>query len=124
MPAATILQTIVYIWLMMSDKGLDSSAVYQLQVFKTWHALAALIALAGFALRKWSYRTRQVLYPFYLRSADVPLINVAVEMLLGPFVATGSPLRIKNEEAMLKKHFGAEWDAYARGRWRLIPFVY
>jgi len=57
MPAATILQTTVYILLMNSDKGHDSSAVHQLQIFKTWHALVALVALAGYALRKWSFIT-------------------------------------------------------------------
>ena len=82
---------------------------------------------------------------FYLRLADIPLVNRAVDVILDPFVATGSPLgvdprivfsmyfaisirimarRINNEEGMLKEHFGAEWDAYASKRWRLIPFVY
>ncbi|KAG0280720.1 hypothetical protein BGZ95_008998 [Linnemannia exigua] len=32
--------------------------------------------------------------------------------------------RVKNEEAMLKSHFGKEWDVYASKRWRFIPFVY
>ncbi|KAF9946304.1 hypothetical protein BGZ72_000458 [Mortierella alpina] len=82
---------------------------------------------------------------FYLRLAEVPLINTALDLLLDPFVATGSPLgidprigvvipfamligvimyRIMNEEASLKERFGAEWDAYASKRKRLIPYVY
>ncbi|KAF9538605.1 hypothetical protein EC957_006411 [Mortierella hygrophila] len=32
--------------------------------------------------------------------------------------------RVRNEEAMLKGHFGREWDVYASKRWRFIPFVY
>ncbi|KAI8346927.1 hypothetical protein B0O80DRAFT_503051 [Mortierella sp. GBAus27b] len=33
-------------------------------------------------------------------------------------------IRIGLEEAMLKDHFGKEWDEYASKRWRLIPFLY
>ncbi|KAF9286501.1 hypothetical protein BGZ68_002869 [Mortierella alpina] len=82
---------------------------------------------------------------FYLRLAEIPLIDTALDLLLDPFIATGSPLgidprigvvvsfamligvilyRIKNEEAKLKERFGAEWDAYASKRRRLIPYVY
>jgi protein-S-isoprenylcysteine O-methyltransferase Ste14 len=32
--------------------------------------------------------------------------------------------RIRDEEALLRREFGAEWDAYARRSRRLIPFVY
>ncbi|KAG0359316.1 hypothetical protein BC939DRAFT_475319 [Gamsiella multidivaricata] len=32
--------------------------------------------------------------------------------------------RVKNEEIMLSKHFGKEWDVYASKRWRFIPFIY
>ncbi|KAF9575173.1 hypothetical protein EC968_004109 [Mortierella alpina] len=205
MPAATIFQTIVYIFLMIHGKGFGSYAVLQLQTFKVWHALAAVLALVGYVLRRWSFITldrfftyeltirsghrliqtgpykylrhpsytgallnsaatyaliwRQGLWDvasfyilrsaaivaFHLRLAGVPWINTASELLLDPFVATGSPLgldprigavmysvmtllivlvRVKNEEAMLREHFGAEWDAYARQRWRLVPFVY
>ncbi|KAF9936881.1 hypothetical protein BGZ67_001898 [Mortierella alpina] len=203
--ATTILQTAIYILLMIFAKSFDLSAVYQLQEFKAWHGLATLAALAGCALRKWSFVTldrfftyqltirsghklvqtgpyKYLRHPsytgailnsistfillwhqglwdvasicilriaslaaFYLRLADIPLVSTVVEVLLDPFIATGSPLgvdprivmaaqfvlsigmmvrRINNEEAMLKEHFGAEWDAYARRRWRLVPFVY
>ncbi|KAF8928986.1 hypothetical protein EDD21DRAFT_369082 [Dissophora ornata] len=33
-------------------------------------------------------------------------------------------IRVKNEERMLKEHFGREWDEYASKRWRFIPLVY
>lgn len=32
--------------------------------------------------------------------------------------------RIVVEEEMLRKHFKAEWTAYAETRWRLFPFVF
>lgn len=32
--------------------------------------------------------------------------------------------RVKNEEAMLKEHFGAEWVQHANKRWKFIPYVY
>ncbi|GJJ73221.1 hypothetical protein EMPS_05579 [Entomortierella parvispora] len=32
--------------------------------------------------------------------------------------------RIKGEEAMLKQHFGKEWDLYASQRWRFIPLLF
>ncbi len=32
--------------------------------------------------------------------------------------------RIGDEEAMLRREFGAAWDAYCRQTWRLVPFVY
>ncbi|KAF9273741.1 hypothetical protein BGZ68_001246 [Mortierella alpina] len=199
-PATAILQTIAYVLFMISDKSFN-----QLQHLKTWHVLATLAALAGCALRRWSFATldrfftyqltirsghklvqtgpyRYLRHPsytgavinsaatflllwyqglwgiasfyilriaslaaFHLRLAEAPLINTALDLLLDPFVATGSPFgidprigvvvsfavstgallyRIKNEEAMLKEHFGAEWDVYASKRWRLIPFVY
>lgn len=32
--------------------------------------------------------------------------------------------RIQNEEALMHREFGSEWEAYSRKSWRLIPFVY
>jgi protein-S-isoprenylcysteine O-methyltransferase Ste14 len=32
--------------------------------------------------------------------------------------------RIHDEEGLLRREFGAEWEAYARRSWRLVPFVY
>ena len=32
--------------------------------------------------------------------------------------------RIHDEEALMRQEFGAEWEAYSRRSWRLIPFVY
>jgi protein-S-isoprenylcysteine O-methyltransferase Ste14 len=33
-------------------------------------------------------------------------------------------LRIRDEEALMDKEFGQEWEAYRRQTWRLIPWVY
>jgi protein-S-isoprenylcysteine O-methyltransferase Ste14 len=32
--------------------------------------------------------------------------------------------RIQDEETLLHQEFGADWDAYTRKSWRLIPFIY
>jgi protein-S-isoprenylcysteine O-methyltransferase Ste14 len=32
--------------------------------------------------------------------------------------------RIQNEEALMHREFGRDWDAYTQRSWRLIPFVY
>lgn len=32
--------------------------------------------------------------------------------------------RIRDEEDLLRREFGAEWEAYARRSWRLVPFAY
>ena len=33
-------------------------------------------------------------------------------------------VRIPREEAMLAKHFGAEFESYSKSRWRMVPLVY
>ncbi|KAG0198627.1 hypothetical protein BGX28_007950 [Mortierella sp. GBA30] len=83
----------------------------------------------------------------YLEQAEhLPsMIHVATAPILKSFIKTGSILgihpviwvvvsfammtlvimrRVENEEAMLKEHFGREWDVYASKRWRFIPYVY
>ncbi|MGA7313090.1 MAG: isoprenylcysteine carboxylmethyltransferase family protein [Silvibacterium sp.] len=44
---------------------------------------------------------------------------VVAAALLVPLVA-----RIRSEERLLREHFGAEYDAYVAGTWRLIPGIY
>jgi protein-S-isoprenylcysteine O-methyltransferase Ste14 len=44
---------------------------------------------------------------------------VLAALLVPPLVA-----RMSSEEALLAKHFGAEYDAYRARTWRLIPHVY
>lgn len=33
-------------------------------------------------------------------------------------------LRIRDEEALMHKEFGQEWEVYCEHSWRLIPFLY
>lgn len=49
--------------------------------------------------------------------SGVGLLLVALTMV--PLVA-----RIRAEEALLRAHFGAEYDAYCARSWRLVPGVY
>jgi len=42
-----------------------------------------------------------------------------VALMLVPLVA-----RIRSEERLLRQHFGAEYDDYARHTWRLVPGLY
>jgi protein-S-isoprenylcysteine O-methyltransferase Ste14 len=32
--------------------------------------------------------------------------------------------RIRSEERLLREHFGAEYDAYVKRTWRLLPGIY
>jgi len=32
--------------------------------------------------------------------------------------------RIRDEEALMQREFGAEWEAYCQKSWRLIPYIY
>jgi protein-S-isoprenylcysteine O-methyltransferase Ste14 len=32
--------------------------------------------------------------------------------------------RIKDEEALMHKEFGEEWEAYCKSSWRLLPYIY
>ncbi|KAF9925542.1 hypothetical protein BGZ65_007681 [Modicella reniformis] len=50
--------------------------------------------------------------------------GIWVAMLMTSIIMTQFITRIKEEEVMLKEHFGTEWDQHASKRWRLIPFVY
>ncbi len=33
-------------------------------------------------------------------------------------------VRIKDEEGVLQKEFGSEWEAYCKRSWRLVPYLY
>jgi protein-S-isoprenylcysteine O-methyltransferase Ste14 len=45
-------------------------------------------------------------------------------LVLAPVVVLIIMLRIRDEEALMDKEFGQEWEAYRRQTWRLIPWVY
>lgn len=68
-------------------------------------------------------------HPIYLRalmvSVGLPLIfrswlALPLMLLAAIFVA----VRIRGEERLLAEHFGAEFEAYRRRTWRLIPYLY
>jgi len=61
---------------------------------------------------------------FYLH-LRVPLV-VRLALMLFLSVAWGRFLarRVRAEEALMRKHFGAEFDAYVADRFRFVPFVY
>ncbi|KAI1308718.1 hypothetical protein EDD11_004259 [Mortierella claussenii] len=199
------------------------AALAQLQIVRPWHILAAVGAVLGYALRKWSFTTLDRFFTFqlkirpghqlitsgpyrYLRHPsytggiingfclymllfhqglwDVSIAFLKTQLpssdVLSKIVIPGqwsawslwissfsprpsystattlsssawSPLwsfflnipggvlfvsvvsvvmvraivdRVRNEEIMLKDHFGKEWDTFASQRWRLFPFVY
>ena len=45
-------------------------------------------------------------------------------LLATPLVLAAVLFRIHDEEAMMAREFGAEWEAYCRRTWRLLPGVY
>ena len=82
------------------DHALVTDGLYR--VIRNPSYLGLMVMLAGWAL---AFRS---LLGLALAAAFVP-----------PLIA-----RIHSEEALLGKHFGAEYDAYRARTWRLIPYVY
>jgi protein-S-isoprenylcysteine O-methyltransferase Ste14 len=73
------------------------------------------------------YRTLR--HPRYLGIVTYNLgVSLVFHSWLGLVLAGALALvllwRIGDEEALMHKAFGAEWEAYARRSWRVIPFVY
>ncbi len=68
-------------------------------------------------------------HPIYLRivmvTLGLPMIFrswlVLPTLLFGAVFVT---YRIRAEERLLAEHFGAEFEAYARRTWRLVPYVF
>jgi protein-S-isoprenylcysteine O-methyltransferase Ste14 len=54
--------------------------------------------------------------PLLFRSWLVPFFFLLVSVFVG--------LRIRSEERLLAAKFGAEFDAYRRRTWRLLPYLY
>ncbi|KAF9306715.1 hypothetical protein BGZ74_004160 [Mortierella antarctica] len=141
----TLLQTTTYIYLMTYSKSSFLPAIQQLSEFERWHAVAAAVTVAGFALRKWSFVT---LDKFFTSGIPVlsslaalspfALSNYARESpaILGIDVGTWAAVllvvmhirmlvrRVDAEEKMLKEHFGREWELFASTRWSGIAHAY
>jgi protein-S-isoprenylcysteine O-methyltransferase Ste14 len=47
-----------------------------------------------------------------------------VALALAPPLVALLLMRIRDEEKLLRREFGEEWDQYCARSWRLIPFVY
>lgn len=45
-------------------------------------------------------------------------------LALLPLLAAILYLRIRDEEALMRREFGAAWQDYCRRSWRLVPFLY
>jgi len=68
-------------------------------------------------------------HPIYLRailvSVGLPLVFRSwLGLPLVVLVTSWLVLRIRQEEKLLAEHFGAEFEAYRRRTWRLLPYVY
>ncbi|MEE9234812.1 MAG: isoprenylcysteine carboxylmethyltransferase family protein [Candidatus Acidoferrales bacterium] len=102
-------------------------------------AFAALRALgkqySGYVTLQEDHRLVQtgiygiIRHPIYLRAllVFVGLPLVFRSWLLVPMLLLGSlfvALRIRQEEKLLAGHFGAEFEAYRRRTWRLLPYLY
>ncbi|MFQ5723225.1 MAG: methyltransferase family protein [Terriglobia bacterium] len=102
-------------------------------------AFAALRALgkqySGYVTLQEDHRLVQtgiygvIRHPIYLRAllVFVGLPLVFRSWLLVPLFLLGSvfvALRIRQEEKLLAEHFGAEFEAYRRRTWRLLPYLY
>jgi protein-S-isoprenylcysteine O-methyltransferase Ste14 len=114
--------------------------------------LGLVLFAAGFLLMNWSEATlgrlfsvqvtvqenhqlitggpyRYVRNPRYL---GIIVFNLGVSLVFRSWLAliltAGLAVvllwRIQDEEALMRQEFGADWDAYARQSWHLIPFVY
>ena len=50
--------------------------------------------------------------------------RAGVGLALAALILVPLIFRIRAEEALLRSHFGAEYDAYRARTWRLVPFLY
>ena len=72
---------------------------------------------------------RHIRHPRYL---GITAFTVGISMLFRSWIGLGLSAatimvllwRIQDEEALMNEEFGADWKAYARRSWRLVPFVY
>lgn len=102
-------------------------------------ALVALRALgrqySGYVTLQDSHQLVQtgiyasIRHPIYLRALMVALgwpllFRSWLAVPLVPVVAVFVGFRIRQEERLLAKQFGAEFDAYRSRTWRLLPYVY
>lgn len=115
--------------------------------------IGLVVILLGGALRVWSIRTLDAHFRYELRvEAGQKIVDQGpyrlvrhpsylglLVLTIGEGLALASPLgalvggvavvsmlvlRIRAEERVMRASFGAAYDAYARGTWKLVPYVY
>jgi protein-S-isoprenylcysteine O-methyltransferase Ste14 len=72
---------------------------------------------------------RYIRHPRYL---GAELLSIGLSLVFRSWIGLTLSLaavavflfRIRDEEALLQREFGQEWEAYCRHSWRLIPFLY
>ena len=72
---------------------------------------------------------RWLRHPMYLGLIVFPM---GVGLVFGSWIAAALPLlsiglfawRVGDEEELLRREFGEQWEAYCRRTWRFIPYVY
>ncbi|MBZ0321136.1 MAG: isoprenylcysteine carboxylmethyltransferase family protein [Anaerolineae bacterium] len=72
---------------------------------------------------------RMLRHPRYL---GIILMNLGLALTFAAWVGLGIVAvlmgvllwRIHDEEILMQQEFGAEWDAYAKTSWQLIPYLY
>jgi protein-S-isoprenylcysteine O-methyltransferase Ste14 len=72
---------------------------------------------------------RYIRHPRYLGGMILALgLSLLFRSWIGLFFTLGFVIillfRIKDEEALLSREFGAEWVEYCQKSWRLIPYIY
>ena len=72
---------------------------------------------------------RHIRHPRYLGvlllTLGLPLtFRSWVGVLMCPAVVAVILLRIRDEETLMQREFGQEWEAYCERSWLLIPWVY
>ncbi len=126
---------------LLSFAGSEAMRYAGLALYTVGNVLA-LVALRALGKQYSGYVTLQddhqlvqtgiygvIRHPIYLRGLlmglGLPLIFRS--QLVFPFLAfivVFVAVRIRQEEKLLAEQFGAEFDAYRRRTWRLLPYVY
>ncbi len=72
---------------------------------------------------------RHLMHPRYL---GIILFSLGIALVFRSWIGVALAVvtvgvilwRIHDEEALMQREFGSEWEDYARKRWRLVPYLY
>jgi protein-S-isoprenylcysteine O-methyltransferase Ste14 len=144
---------VISILALLAAPLLDARRVGTLPRPRAFFRTGVAAMIAGLAIRVWAMRAlgaaytrtlrlveaqrvvqegpyRLIRHPGYLGTllvwlgAAVALANGLVMPLVGLAMLRAYSHRMRAEEAMLAETFGADYAAYMRRTWRLVPFVY